>query len=177
MRASATKTAFGEIELRFPFNADLRDALKDQIPKRFLRWDPQNRVWRVMGAFGPTAINLLLAHYPRVAVPDDAPRRLPSSPARTTKPEPALPRPPVPFPVVARAAGADQDPLAPLLAVIPCPACHTRYEQPVRVVAETSRTIAQDETRAPELIAVCPHCTTLAVVSFWPAVAPVAVAS
>jgi hypothetical protein len=71
MRASATKTAGGSVELVFPYSADLVDDLKTEIPGRFRRWDPDDKVWRVMGAYAPTAINLLLEHFPSASTPDD----------------------------------------------------------------------------------------------------------
>ena len=172
-RPSTRETAFGgEIELWIPFagGEELREALKDAIPKRFRTWDPDNKVWRVMGAYAPTAIDLLLEHFPAAEVPDDAPRRLPSTPARTEKPPAPLPLPPLD---VATSAN-DQTSLDPLLAIVPCPTCGHRHEQPLRVVAETSLTVTKRESITPELVAVCPGCHTLAVVSFFPAPMPVA---
>jgi len=175
--ASARETAFGgEIELRFPFCQELVDALKSEIPGRSRKWDKADRVWRVQGVHAPAAIDLLLEHFPGAEVPHDAPRRKPSTPARTEKP---TPRPPLP-PLIVEPPANDQPPLAPLVAIIPCPTCHKRYEQPIRVVAETSLAIARAEKTAPELLAVCPHCATLAIVSLWPApasAAPTAAAS
>ena len=88
--------------------------------------------------------------------------------ARTERPlllEPSLP------PLVTETSAKNDQPTLNLLltAVIACPHCHMlRYMQPVRVVAETSMTVAKPETTAPELISICPRCSTLAVVAFFP---------
>ena len=169
-RASARKTAFGgEIELRFPFCQDLIDALKE-LPSRSRKWDMHDGVWRVQGVHAPAAIALLLEHFPNAEVPSDQvrPGRLVARTERLP-----TPRPPLPPLIVATRAPDDQPALDPLLAVVACPTCHTRYTQPVRVIAETSLTVAKRETMAPELVAVCPSCTTVAVVAFYPTAAPV----
>jgi hypothetical protein len=169
MRASARATAFGgEIELRFPFCQELVDALKE-LPVRSRKWDKADRVWRVQGVHAPTAIDLLLAHFPSAQVPGDAPRRRPSTPARTETPAPRPPRPPA-----SPRSAADQAPLAPLLAVIACPRCHVRREQPIQVVAQSAEVVAKRETITPEFIAVCGNCTDLLVIGFVPAVLQVA---
>jgi hypothetical protein len=166
MIASASRTAFGEIELRFPYRPALVDDLKSEIPRRFRRWDAEEKVWRVMGAYAPAAVNLLLLHFPRAEVPDDQPRRIVSTPARTEAPPAPLP------PLAVPAAPAPDDPDRDTLTIsVRCPTCRRRHDQPVRVVAEASRTVARRGTIPPELVAVCPQCSTLAVVAFFPAVA------
>jgi len=175
-RASATMTAFGEVEIRTPYSDRtmlLVDDLKQEIPARFRRWDAEDKVWRVLGAYAPTAIDLLLEHFPSAEVPDDQPRRRPIVVARTERPVDA-PRPPLPPLIVETPAANDQTPLDPVLAIVPCPKCHQRYQQPIRVTAETSMTIAKRDRFTPEFVAVCPSCHTLAVVAFWPAAAPAA---
>jgi hypothetical protein len=62
------------------------------------------------------------------------------------------------------------DDVPPVVIVIPCPKCGDRREQPIRVVAETSTKVARQERPPAELLSVCSHCNTLAVVSFQPAV-------
>ena len=173
-RAVARETAFGETELAFPFSQDLVDDLKAEIPARYRRWDPEAKVWRVMGAYAPAAVDLLLAHFPRAEVPGHQPRRLLSSLAQRVRgPEPTPDPVPVPPIIVEPTPQDDQPPLDPILAVIPCPKCHTRHDRPIRVVAETSATVAKQERPPAELIHVCPQCHALAVVSFHPAaVAP-----
>jgi hypothetical protein len=172
--ASTRETAFGEVELRFPFadSESLREALKSEIPGRYRRWDPDERVWRIMGAYRETAIALLLEHFPRAEVPDDALRRVPSSPARTVPP-PLAPLPPIPFP----ASPETDDQPARLVACVRCPRCHERYDQPVRVSAVSSQTIAKQERPPAEFVSVCPTCNTLAIVSFCPAPAALQEAS
>jgi Zn ribbon nucleic-acid-binding protein len=168
MVASATTTAGGGVALQFPYREALVDELKEQIPPRFRRWDRDAKCWLVLGAYAPAAVHLLLEHFPRAAVPDDAPRRLPSSPARTEKPFPVPP-------LVVEASTAPDDPARDrLVASVRCPTCHERHDQPVRVVAETSLTVATRETITPELVSVCPACNTLAVVAFHPAAAQAA---
>jgi hypothetical protein len=165
--ASARKTAFGgEIELRFPFCQDLVDGLKD-LPKRSRKWDNEDRVWRVQGVHAPAAIDLLLAYFPHAEVPDDRPRRRPSTPARTERPpEPALPLPPI----LIEPRPADEPPERNhLIATIRCPGCRLHFPQPVRVTAHTSAHVAKREAITPELVAVCPGCSCLAVVGFVPA--------
>jgi hypothetical protein len=169
--ATATMTAFGEVELTFPFDADLVDDLKSEIPARFRAWDKDEKVWRVIGAYAPTAIDLLLEYFPSAEVPDDRPRRMSSSLARTER-LPVPPRSPLPPLIVETRSPDHQRPLDPLLAIIACPRCQARYTQPIRVVAASSMTVAKRETMAPELVAVCPNCTSLAVVAFYPAAAP-----
>jgi hypothetical protein len=46
------------------------------------------------------------------------------------------------------------------------------YDQPIRVVAETSARVAKRDKTPPELLAVCPRCRGLAVVAVYPAVLP-----
>ena len=64
-----------------------------------------------------------------------------------------------------------------LIVSVRCPKCQQRHDQPVRVVAEASLRVAKWEATPPELICVCPHCSTLAVVAVFPAVSPVATAT
>jgi hypothetical protein len=174
MGASARLTPFGEVEIRTPYSERTRllvDALKIEIPGRFRRWDAEDKVWRVMGAYREPAIALLLEHFPRATVPNDQPRRLRSTPARTEKP------PPLP-PLVVEASPEPDDPERDrLVASVRCPKCRQRHDQPIRVVAESSLTVAKRGAFPPELVAVCPHCRGLVVVAFYPAVAGVAVAS
>jgi hypothetical protein len=54
-----------------------------------------------------------------------------------------------------------------------CPECHQRYAQPIRTEAATSRTVAKREACPPEFVTICPHCSTLAIVAFFPAGATV----
>src|SRR5215207_9911291 len=94
--ARARETAFGGgIELRIPFGGGeaLREALKDAIPKRFREWDPDDKVWRVMGAWAPTAIDLLLEHFPNAETPGDRarPGRLVARTERLPTTRPPLP--------------------------------------------------------------------------------------
>jgi hypothetical protein len=167
--ATAERTPFGEFSLTFPYagSEDLRDALKQQIPARFRRWEPDGKRWLVMGAYAPQAIDLLLQHFPHAEVPDDTPRRITRTPARTV-------RPPARSPGLDADAGAvvvtpDDAPPSPFLAVVRCPRCRAHHEQPVRVVAESAERVARRETITPELLMTCPACQGLIVVGFWPA--------
>jgi hypothetical protein len=63
----------------------------------------------------------------------------------------------------------DLPPLDALIAIIPCPKCGERQAQHVKVVAETSLRVVKSERPVAEMVAVCPRCNTLAVVSFHPA--------
>jgi hypothetical protein len=164
--ARARETAFGgEVELRFPYREALVDDLKREIPGRFRRWDADEKRWLILGAYAPAAVDLLLEYFPNAQVPGDQPRRLPSTPARTAKPPTPVPLPPIPFPV----APDPNDQPAPLVASVRCPRCHTRYEQAIRVVAESSRTVAKQERPPAEFLTVCPRCNELVVVGFVPA--------
>src|SRR4051794_33688991 len=101
--ASATRTAFGELEIRTPYSDRtplLVDDLKESIPAGFRRWDPQERVWRVLGAYADTAIDLLTTHYPNAELPDDR-----VAIVQERKPARRLPLPPLP---VAPAVADDQ---------------------------------------------------------------------
>lgn len=165
-RASAAMTVFGEVELRFPCagSEDLRDALKSEIPARFRRWDGDEKRWLILGAYAPAAIDLLLEHFPNAETPADRvrPARLK---ARTARPPTPLPLP---------AIGSPQDEAAPqperdhLVASVRCPTCHQRYDQPVRVVAESSARATKRERATPELVSVCPHCHAIVIVAFYP---------
>jgi hypothetical protein len=169
--ASATRTAFGEVALTVPYagGEDLREALKTEIPSYYRRWDKDEKRWLILGAFGEQAISLLLEHYPGAEVPDDRPRRRPSTPARTERPpEPALPLPPI----LIEPRPADEQPeLDHLVASVRCPRCHKRHDQPVRVMAESSLTVAKSERPPAEFIAICPSCNSLVAVAFYPTVA------
>ena len=165
--ASAQKTAFGDYELTFPFCQALVDDLKTEIPARYRKWDPDDRVWRILGAYAPAAIDLLLEYFPNAEIPGDhvRPGRLM---ARTERPAVA-----VPLPSLGAAINTEPDrpELDHLTASVRCPKCRQRYDQPIRAIAEASLTVAKRETITPELISVCPSCNTLAVVAFFPAVA------
>jgi hypothetical protein len=166
--ASATLTAFGEVELRIPYTAeDLRETLKAEIPKRHRTWDPDAKIWRVTGAYREQAITLLLEYFPRAEVPGDQPRRVPASSARTARPAPLPPLPPLTVELDAD----DQPEPGPLVASIRCPRCGKRHEQPVRVVTESDRTVAKQERPPAEFVATCPACSCVVIVSFWPAAA------
>ncbi len=169
MSARATPTPFGEIALHFPFSAELVDDLKAEIPSRYRRWDGDEKRWLILGAYAPAAIDLLLEHFPGAAVPDDAPRRVPSTPARTKKP---LPRPPAMLPAIP--AAADLSPPDPLTVTLACPRCHARLEQPVRITVQSGERVARTAAPPAEFVSVCPGCRSLLIVGVLPAVAPVA---
>jgi hypothetical protein len=168
MSARATTTAGGGVALQFPYREALVDELKEQIPARFRAWDPADKTWRIMGSYAPVAVALLLTHFPRAEVPADQPRRIVSTPARTETPLTIVPPLPPHVPVSTEPDDPDRDTLT---ISVRCPKCHERHDQPVRVVAEASLTVAKRGTIPPELVAVCPQCSTLAVVAFFPAVA------
>lgn len=164
--ASARATPFGDLELRFPFCQDLVDDLKSEIPAPQRRWDREEGRWLVSERFTPEAVALLLSYFPRAEVPPEfAPARrvvTPPAPPPSADLDAALAKlipPPAP----------DAGDLAPIIAVIPCPKCGQRREQPVRVVAESSVMVARSERPAAEMVSVCPSCKFLAVVSFHPA--------
>jgi hypothetical protein len=161
--ASATLTAFpGEVELLFPYRADLVDELKEQIPARHRRWDPDDKVWRVTDPHTQTAIGLLLAHFPHAETPATY-ARPPSVTVVREKPRRRVialpPRDIAPVAPPPLEEGADQ-----LVATITCPKCHTL---PIAVSAVTSAKAAK-RAITPEVVAVCPSCNTLAVVAFHP---------
>ena len=161
-RASATETAFGELELAFPFCEALRGDLKTAIPARHRRWDPDDRVWRITGPSRETAVELLVAHFPGASIPD-AYRRV-----AAVATEPPRPRPPRAVPP----APPDDGPApVPILAVIACPTCRARHDQPVRAVAQTAAAVAKHERPPAEMVWVCPSCNALVVVGFAPALA------
>jgi hypothetical protein len=171
MRASATKTTGGGVALQFPYSEALIAALKDQIPPIGRRYDRDAKCWLILGAYAPTAVNLLLEPFPAAQVPDDAPQRLSSTPARTEKPPVATEPVPLP-PIVVEPPPVDElPPLDPLLAIVPCPnpKCRKQYEQSVCVAAETSRTVAKAERPPAEFVGICPSCGTLIVIGFAPA--------
>jgi hypothetical protein len=169
--ASVRETAFGgEIELRFPFCQDLVDALKSAIPGRSRAWDKADRVWRVHGAHAATAIDLLLEHFPNAEVPGDRvrPGRLI---AGTETPPASLP---VPVVLPAPSAIVAETPPEFLTTILGCPTCSARLEQYVRVTVATGERIARTEAPPAEFAVVCSGCRGLLIVSFAPAVAPVA---
>jgi hypothetical protein len=166
--ASATMTTSGEIELAFPYSPELVEALKQTIPFRNRKWDPAGKTWRVLGAYGPAAIDLLLAHFPTAEIPGD---RIPRASASVAREDPTrVPLPPLPPLIAEVSTEVDQPELDHLVASVRCPRCHTRHEQPIRIVAETSRRVAKREKTPPEMVSVCPTCNTLAVVAFLPSI-------
>jgi hypothetical protein len=168
MSASARTIAGGGVALQFPYREPLIDALREAVPPRFRRWNRDAKCWLVQGAYAPTAVNLLLEYFPRAETPNEQPRRIRSTPARTET-SPALPLPDV--------ARADDAPEPDALTIsVRCPKCQHRHDQPVRVITQAATTVARHETIAPEFAFVCTSCTTLLIVSMAPAPA-LAVAS
>ena len=165
--ASATRTAGGGVALQFPYREDLVDDLKEQIPARFRHYDRDAKCWLILGAYAPTAVALLLEHFPRADVPGDAPRRMtlrvPSTPARTEPP--ATPGPAL----IVVPPPADDPP--PLIATIVCPRCQTRLAQPIRVRAQSAEVVAKREQPPAEFVLVCPGCQRVLVVGVAPALA------
>ena len=176
--ASATETAFsGEIEIRCPFSAAFVDALKEAIPARHRRWDPDDVVWCITGPHVGSAVDLLLAHFPAANVPDAYASRVPATvTSRPIPPVPPVPREQMP-PAKTGATLAPREADASLVvAHISCPRCHAPFEQLLRVTAASS-THAVQRPITPELLAICPSCQTLAVVSVVPAAVAEAVLS
>lgn len=71
-RAQAQRTAFNEVELRFPFHAELVELLKSQIPYRSREYVPSTKTWRIGDGFQDLALDLLLRHFPDADVPHRA---------------------------------------------------------------------------------------------------------
>ena len=165
--ASAQKTAFGDYELTFPFCRALVDDLKTEIPARYRTWDPDDRAWRILGAYAPAAIDVLLEYFPNAEVPSDhvRPARLV---ARSERPAGLVSLLPLDGAIGPEPPRPELDHL---VASVRCPTCHERHDQPIRVVVQTSATIAKHESITPELVSICPACNVLAVVAFFPAVA------
>jgi hypothetical protein len=160
-RASARMTAFGELEIRAAYSDRtqlLVDDLKESIPARFRRWDPHEKVWRILGVYADTALDLLTAHYPHAALPGDRVTVLQKRNAARQ-----VPAPPLPVPEIAPIAGDDQPERDRLVASVRCPRCGERHDQPVRVVTPAAATVARRESITPELVHVCPNprCKTL----------------
>ena len=109
-------------------------------------------VWRVRGPHKQAAVDLLLEHFPGATIPEAYKRVTPV--VVTDAPwwdDPTREQPP-PLPPPAlddaladsmSAPAPDANELAPIVALIPCPECGHRHEQPVRVVAESSRVVAK----------------------------------
>ena len=55
-------------ELRFPFNRQLVESLKDRIPARHREWVPDRKVWIVDPSHAATAIDLLRLFYPDATI-------------------------------------------------------------------------------------------------------------
>lgn len=161
-RATATETAFvGEVELSFPYRADLVDDLKE-LPSRYRKWDAGDRVWRVTEPYCRDAIDLLLDRFPDAAVP--AAYQRPTVRSRSVTRAPVMPTLPP--------AGSAAVELPAAVVAVQCPGCRAVHDVPIRGVAELSVTVAKRETTPPELIAICPSCGVLQIVSFLPALAP-----
>jgi hypothetical protein len=162
-RPSAKETVFHEIELTFPYAADLIDNLKTEVPTRHRRYDADERVWRIIDPFKETAVALLLARFPDAQIPHSYAR--PARVTTKTLPVPSLP--------VAPRRVSDQPELDTLLARVSCPKCNACLEQPIRAHVETSARVAKSKRPPAELIAVCPNpkCRELLVLSFAPTVA------
>jgi hypothetical protein len=65
----ATRTAFGEAVLTWPYCPAMLDDLKVAIPYRYRDWDPARKVWTIEPAYADRAIEMLLAHFPDAEIP------------------------------------------------------------------------------------------------------------
>ncbi len=65
----ATRTAFGEAVLTWPYCPAMLDDLKATIPYRFRNWDPARKVWTIDPAYADLAIEILLHHFPTAEMP------------------------------------------------------------------------------------------------------------
>jgi hypothetical protein len=162
-RACASIVA-GEIELRFPYSERVIARLKQEIPPEHRRWDPGAKVWRVTEPYAKTAMDVLIARFPTAETPDSGTRRAVAVASENLSTGSDLPLPAQQLPL--RSEPCDLT----LLATIPCPHCHARHEQPIRLIVETSA-VAAKRALTPELVSVCPSCNTLAVVSVSPVAA------
>src|SRR5829696_5213874 len=144
--ASARETGEGgAVELRFPFDRDLVDALKTEAPAFCRRWDANEKVSRVMSAYAETALDLLTAHFPNAELPEDRVSvRQPRKAARQRTPQSV--------PEIVPIAGDDATERDALVASIHCPHCGTRRDRPMRVVTQAAATIACRETITPEVV-------------------------
>jgi len=110
------------------------------------------------------AIDLLVARFPTAETPDSGTR---GQLAATVVDRSIVPELLPPFEPALDGAPAA---LTPIQVSIAYPRCHVAHERTIQVVAETSAK-ATKHAITPELVAVCPHCSCLAVVAFVPAVA------
>ncbi len=68
----------GSVEIEFPFNRSLVEALKAEIPSCHREWNPERKVWVVASPWARTAVGLLRTYFPdaeRVAEPRPTPIR------------------------------------------------------------------------------------------------------
>jgi hypothetical protein len=164
-RAIARASAFGgQVELRFPFSQRLVKRLKRDIPSQHRSWDREAKVWRVTEPYTNVAIDLLVARFPTAETPDTRVRHQLAAAIIGRSIVPEILPPPQP------ALDSAPTALAPIQVNIPCPCCHVAHERTIQVVAETSAK-ATKHAITPELVSVCPHCSCLAVVAFFPAIA------
>ncbi len=57
----------GSVEIEFPFNRSLVEALKVHIPSSHREWNPERKVWIVAAPWAHTAVRLLRDHFPDAA--------------------------------------------------------------------------------------------------------------
>src|SRR5688500_7022421 len=77
----ATRTAAGDIRLRFPNDPRMVDGLKRQVPAHARSYDGTSKIWTVRCVYAAAAIQLLLGIFPD-AVIEEPGRRAESQPDR-----------------------------------------------------------------------------------------------
>lgn len=60
-----------EVELRFTYDADLVDALKQMIPAGARQYDPDERTWTVRAPYARYAVRLVRDYFPNLDEVDD----------------------------------------------------------------------------------------------------------
>ncbi|MDP9357793.1 MAG: J domain-containing protein [Chloroflexota bacterium] len=62
--ARATTKWDGSVEIEFPFNRGLVEALKAEIPSNHREWNPERKVWIVASPWAHWAVGLLQEFFP-----------------------------------------------------------------------------------------------------------------
>ncbi len=86
-----TRNWTGSITLRFPYDADLVESLKAEIPSHARKYDPIVKAWTVSSAYAEIAARLMFAVFPDVDLVDQS---------RTAPPSDRAPRAGDPYAVL-----------------------------------------------------------------------------
>jgi hypothetical protein len=76
----------GTVAVAFPFDRDVVDELKHQIPAPYRAWDPESREWLISLGWAQVAIEILRSAFGHVELEQFTSRRADPEPIRTSDP-------------------------------------------------------------------------------------------